>query len=111
MLFLHNVRVNVENPINNKTFTNGFGVLAHSYFITRNYIKNIISKYGKLPEPTGRHWDSDMNFNIVDKNNCLYSEKIFYTNKICMHQYLNNDSDNNFNVEDNFNLNFDFDCL
>lgn len=86
LLFLHNIRVNVDNKINNKTFTNGYGLTTHSYFITRHYIQAIIKKHGKLPEPTGRHFDFELNQNIVSKDNWIYSENIFFTNKVCMKQ-------------------------
>ena len=106
LLFLHNLRVDVDNEINNETFTNGFGLTTHSYFITRHYIKSIIKKYGKLPEPTGRHFDFELNQNIIDKDNWIYTEKIFFTNKECMKQLvINNKSDNtndiyNFLIKD-----------
>ena len=86
ILCLHDLRVNVENKINNNLFTNGYGAGAHSYFITRHYIQSIIKKYGKLPEPNGKHIDNEMNQNKFSKDNWLYTEKIFFTNKECMKQ-------------------------
>lgn len=86
ILFLHDLRVDVENKINNNLFTNGYGLGTHSYFITRHYIQSIIKKYGKLPEPNGKHIDNEMNQNKFSQDNWLYTEKIFFTNKECMKQ-------------------------
>lgn len=95
LLFLHNLRVDVDNKINNETFTKGYGLTAHSYFITRHYIQSIINKYGKLPKPNGRHIDVELNQNKFSKDNWLYTEKLFFTNKECMGQLvINNKSDN-----------------
>jgi len=99
VLFLHNLRIKIDNPINNDFFTNGFGLTTHSYFITRHYIKSIIKKYGKLPQPNGRHFDFELNQNIFDKDNLIYSEKLFFTNKKCMSQLIsNNPSDNKTDI-------------
>jgi len=102
LLFLHNLRVDVDNEINNETFTNGYGLTTHSYFITRHYIQSIIKKYGKLPEPNGRHFDFELNQNIISKDNWIYTEKIFFTNKECMKQLEDNNckSDNYLNIID-----------
>lgn len=94
ILFLHNLKVNVDNNINNKTFNNGYGITACAYFINRHYIQSIITKYGKLPEPNGKHVDVELTMNNLDKDNWIYSEKIFFTNKPCIKQLENSKSDN-----------------
>lgn len=99
VLFLHNIRVNVDHEINNVTFTRGYGITSHSYFITRHYIQSIISKHGSLPDPPGRHFDFEMNQNIVDKDNWIYTENIFFTNKECIKQ-ISDKSDNYLNIID-----------
>jgi hypothetical protein len=102
LLFLHNLRVDVDNEINTKIFTNGFGATTHSYFITRHYIQSIIKKYGKLPEPNGIHFDFELNQNKFSKDNWIYSEKMFFTNKECIKQLDQNKckSDNYLNIID-----------
>lgn len=91
MLFLHNIRVDVDNKINTHHFTNGYGIQTHSYFITRKYIKRIIRKNnGVLPIPNGYAFDNEINLN---KKSILYSKKIFYTNKKCFTQLINTSSD------------------
>jgi len=92
ILNLHAARVSVKNKINNKLFTNGYGWLMHSYIITRHYIQSILSKHGSLPEAT-KHIDFQVNFN---KDNCLYSNKVFYTNKDCFKQFVSKSDNYNY---------------
>jgi GR25 family glycosyltransferase involved in LPS biosynthesis len=99
ILFLHNTCIDIENKINNNLFTNGYGLMAHAYFITRNYIQSIISKYGKLPEPNGWHIDFEINMNIVCKDNMIYTKKIFYTKEKYVKQIVD-ESNNYINIID-----------
>jgi hypothetical protein len=99
ILFLHDICVKVENQANNNRFTNGYGVCTQAYLITRHYIQYIINKHGKLPEPNGRHLDFEIMLNSVDKDNMLYSTKLFYTNEECVTQLLDK-SDNYINKFD-----------
>ena len=96
ILFLHDICVKVENKANNHRFTNGYGVNNTSYLLTRHYIQSIITKYGKLPEPNGRHLDNEI---ALNKYNILYSKKLFYTNEECFTQ-LTDKSDNYINKFD-----------
>jgi len=99
ILFLHDSCIKAENKANNHRFTNGYGFNAHAYLITRRYIQSIITKYGKLPEPNGRHLDNEIALNSVDKYNMLYSTKLFYTNEECFTQFIDK-SDNYINKFD-----------
>ena len=103
ILNLHNIQIDLDNNANNRLFTNGYGITMHSYFINRHYIESIIQKNGNLPTATGRHIDFEINVNKFDKNNMLYSEKIFFTKKTCMLQIVdaNSKSDNYLNLFDN----------
>jgi len=103
LLCLHNLRVNVDNKINNETFVNGYGFTNHSYFITRHYIESIIKKYGKLPEPNGKQIDYELNINKFSTDNWIYTENIFFTNKLCIKQLEESvsKSDNYLNIVDN----------
>jgi GR25 family glycosyltransferase involved in LPS biosynthesis len=96
LLFLHNFRVNINNKINTDIFTNGYGVAAHAYIVTRHYISSIIKKNYKLPDPCGMQIDFQFNIN---KNNLLYSEKIFFTNNTCFLQLVD-ESDNKWTTID-----------
>ena len=93
MLFLHNLKLHVDNKLNNKYFTNGYGLCMHSYFITRNYIQSLITKYNKIPKPNGYHIDFNIN---IDYNNSIHSNKLFFTNIECVKQIVDN-SDNYLN--------------
>jgi GR25 family glycosyltransferase involved in LPS biosynthesis len=96
-LFLHNLCVPVQHPLNNNDFTNGYACLAHAYFIMRPYIQNLFNKnQNRLPAANGNHLDFLINW---DKNNLLYTEKIFYTKQSCFTQLLDK-SDNYFNKLD-----------
>ena len=112
ILVLHDLRIPTDNKINNELFTNGYGVTTSSLFITRHYIESIITKYGKLPEANGRHIDIELNMNILDKDNWIYTEKIFYTNKKCISQLIDkcdnfsNKLDELFRVDINKNLKY-----
>jgi GR25 family glycosyltransferase involved in LPS biosynthesis len=99
ILYLHDICVKVENKANNLLFTNGYGYNTHAYLITRRYIQSIITKHGKLPEPNGRHLDYEIMLNNVDKDNMLYSTKLFYTNDECFRQLIDK-SDNYLNKFD-----------
>lgn len=99
ILFLHDTCIDVENKINTKLFTNGYGIMAHAYFITRNYIQSILTRYGSLPEPNGRHFDVEINIGKCFSDNRLYSENIFYTRRECFKQLVDN-SDNYLNPLD-----------
>ena len=99
ILFLHNICVNVENTINDLNFNCGYGLGAHAYFVTREYIKSIIDKYEKLPEPNGRHIDFEIGFNIIDNDNKIYSNKCFFVKEECFKQ-LTDKSDNYVNFID-----------
>ena len=99
ILNLHDLRINVKNILNDENFTNGYGLATHAYFITRSYIQNIISRYGKLPESDGQHIDIVLNFKILHP---LYTTKIFYTNIECIKQNPICESDNCKNKLDDF---------
>jgi GR25 family glycosyltransferase involved in LPS biosynthesis len=101
ILVLHNSRISTDNKLNNELFTNGYGWGAQACFITRHYIESIITKYGKLPEANGRHIDIELNMNIVDKDNWVYTEKMFYTNKKYVSQLIDK-GDNCKNMTDDF---------
>ena len=99
ILILHSIYINVNNEVNNNLFTNGYGLGLYAYFITRQYIQSIINRYGSLPEPNGRHIDYDININITDKDNRLYSNNIFYTNDTYFNHLIDK-SDNYINIID-----------
>jgi GR25 family glycosyltransferase involved in LPS biosynthesis len=99
IVFLHNYCVDVENTINNDQFICGYGSCAHAYFVTRHYITSIIDKHGKLPEPNGRPIDFDINNNIIDTDNTINSNKLFYTKDDCFKQLVDK-SDNYMSVID-----------
>jgi GR25 family glycosyltransferase involved in LPS biosynthesis len=99
ILYLHDICMKVKNKVNNYQFTNGYGFNNHAYLITRHYIQSIIDKYGKLPEPNGRHLDYEITINSVDKDNMMYSKKLFYTNEKCFTQLIDK-SDNYINKFD-----------
>jgi len=99
IIYLHDICVKVENKANNNRFTNGYGCNTHAYLLTRHYIQSIITKYEKLPEPNGRHLDNEIMLNNVDKDNTLYSTKLFYTNEECFIQLIDK-SDNCINKFD-----------
>jgi hypothetical protein len=99
ILFLHDTCVTSDNPTNNKLFTNGYGFGAHAYLVTRSYIHSIITRYDSLPQPSGRHIDFEIMLNIIDKENALYSEKLFFTRKKCFSQLIDK-SDNYINKLD-----------
>ena len=98
-LFLHNIYLDVDNNINDLNFNYGYGLGAHAYFVTRHYIKSIIDKYEKLPEPNGRHIDFEIGFNIIDNDNKIYSNKCFFVKEECFKQ-LTDKSDNYVNFID-----------
>ncbi len=77
----HNLCVPLEGEQNNKLFTHGYGLGTHAYLITRRYIESIIERFGSLPMANGRHIDYEISINNIDKDNRLYSEKIFYTHQ------------------------------
>jgi GR25 family glycosyltransferase involved in LPS biosynthesis len=99
ILFLHDSAIPMENTINNTTFTNGYGLTTTTLFVTRHYIEAIISKYGTLPEPTGLHFDFELSINMFDKDNRIFSEKCFFTKKVCIKQLVDQ-TDNNLGVLD-----------
>lgn len=101
ILFLHNICISVDNKANNYQFTNGYGCNCHAMIVSRRYIESIITKYGNLPEPNGRHFDNEITLNQFDKDNVLYSKKLFYTKKECFTQ-LSEKSDNYLNRFDEF---------
>jgi GR25 family glycosyltransferase involved in LPS biosynthesis len=90
ILNLHNFGAPIDNEINNKRFTNGFGFGTHVYFINRLYIDKI---YNDMPEPSRDHIDFSINY---DLNSVLYSKKIFFTKNTCFLQIEDN-TDNNWN--------------
>lgn len=115
ILYLHPYCVNLEHKKNNDQFTHGYGLGTHVYLITRRYIESIIEKYGGLPLPNGRHVDYENNINLLDKNNRLYSHRLFFTKKVCFTQRLDK-SDNYINHFDklfrvDINKTLDFPCL
>ena len=99
ILFLHNICISVDNKANNHQFTNGYGFNNTAYLITRRYINYIISKYGQIPEPKGRNLDFETMINNIDKDNHLYSNKLFYTKEECFIQLIDK-SDNYINRVD-----------
>jgi hypothetical protein len=114
ILYLHPYCVNLEHEKNNDLFTHGYGLGTHVYVITRRYIESIIEKYGSLPLPNGRHLDYEKNINVLDKENRLYSSKMFYTKKVCFTQRIDksdnyiNTLDKLFRVDINKTLDFPF---
>jgi GR25 family glycosyltransferase involved in LPS biosynthesis len=101
MLHLHNLCLPVPDKLNNPTFTKGYGLGNHAYFITRGYIQSILNKYGKFPEVNGRHIDYEIAVNIKNKDNMLYTEKIFYTIQEGFKQQIGV-SDNNTSIYDKY---------
>ena len=92
ILFLHNKCILSDSEINNDLFTNGWGILAHAYFVSRPYIASIIKKHKEIP----KELDQVMHFDVLmshDKNFCLYSEKLYYTKVPCITQVVS-ESDN-----------------
>jgi hypothetical protein len=88
----------VEHELNNEIFTNGYGLACHAYIISRRYIESIINKYGSLPNPNGRHIDYEQHLNIIDKDNRLYTEKLFFFNHEAFKQQIGK-SDNGKNTK------------
>ena len=101
ILLLHNYCIPVDNKCNDENFINGFGLSTHSMIITRRYIKQIFKKIGYFPTPTGRHIDFEMNHNIIDNDNHIYSDKIYYTKDECFKQIVDK-SDNYLNFVDEY---------
>ena len=95
ILFLHNIFIKFNNKINNNLFSNGIGSCNHAYFINRNYIQNIIAKYGILPEPNGL----TITLTRINPSSELFTTKLFYTNNKFV---IDNESrsDNYINVID-----------
>jgi GR25 family glycosyltransferase involved in LPS biosynthesis len=76
-LFLHNYFVELPSNLNNDNFIRGLGFNTHSYFISKNYINNLINKYNfNWLNPDGLDIDLSINFN---NSNILNSEKCFYS--------------------------------
>ena len=98
LLFLHDTCIPIESTLNTNFFTKGIGLLAHAYFITRNYIQTVC--HTGIPAPNGRHIDFEINLNAFDKDNHLYTEKIFYTKNKCFTQLVESVSDNYINFID-----------
>ena len=101
VLLLHNNYIfNYDgNKHNNAQFENGFGLTTTAMFVTRHYIQSILDKYGKFPEPTGRHYDYEMSFNTIDTDVMIYTDKIFYSKKECTTQLIG-ESDAASNIVD-----------
>ena len=107
VLFLHNyfIKANEKSndtnnhDINNKNFTNGYGLLAHAYIITRKYIRSVLKKNNNiLPLPEEKiQVDIDINFN---DDSMIYTEKIYYCNKQVFIQNNHISSDNTMNFYD-----------
>jgi hypothetical protein len=103
-LFLHNIFVNsninkneVSKDINNENFCKGLGSLAHAYFISKNYIKNLINKYEyNWMNPDGLDIDITINCN---RKHMIYSDKCYYTKNIMFTQ-LFQESNNCYNLLD-----------
>lgn len=106
ILFLHHFCVNVNHPKNNRLFTNGYGMTTHAYFITRRYIQSVITKYGKLPEPTGFHFDFELTVHKFGKPNWLYTENAFFATLPCIKQSCS-PSDNTPDINNIFDNMFD----
>jgi len=96
ILFLHNFNVFVKNNINDDNFVNGYGPSAGAYIISRHYIKSIINKNGKLPDPSGVHIDFIISHY---RDDILYSERLFFTKNYCFKQLVDK-SDNYLNILD-----------
>ena len=92
ILFLHNKCVVCKSNINNDLFTNGWGILAHAYFVSRHYIESIIDTHKEIPKELNQvmHFDVLMSH---DKNFSLYSDKLYYTKIPCVTQVVS-ESDN-----------------
>ena len=79
ILFLHNLCVPVQHPLNDGTITSGYGVTTHAYFVSRRYIGRVRSESGRLPDATGAHIDFAIN---MDRRRTigglLYTERAFY---------------------------------
>ena len=97
LLFLHDkfikaTQTSTKRHVNNKYFTNGYGICTHAYIITRKFIKSILKKNNNmLPEPDEFHFDFDININ---KNSKLYTEKNYFCNEHCFTQI--DDQSNNY---------------
>jgi hypothetical protein len=92
-LFLHNLFIknnekkNNAKSINNEYFTKGFGLLAHAYFISRNYIDILVKQCNyEWMLPDGYDIDFTINCN---RKHCLYSNKCFFANQQMFTQILN----------------------
>ena len=99
VLFFHNHCFVEKHPLNNSLFINGLGLTTAAGFVSRRYIQSILDKYGKFPEPTGRHFDYEMNENVFDTDVMIYTENIFYTRNPCITQLID-ESDNASNIID-----------
>lgn len=99
ILHLQHLCIPVSDKLNNQTFTKGYGLGTHAYFVTRKYIQSILNKHGKFPEANGRHIDYEMSINIKSRDNMIYTEKIFYTVKEGFKQQIGV-SDNKLNSVD-----------
>ena len=107
VLLLHNHFHYFDNKSNDLRFANGVGLTTAAGFVSRRYIQSILDKYGKFPEPTGRHFDYEINMNIFDNDVMIYTDNIFYTREPCIMQ-LEDESDNYFNIFDRlFRTNID----
>lgn len=100
LLFLHNLFTESKNSKkNDNDFKQGFGFYTHSYFISKNYIKELIIKHDyKWLIADGLDIDVSINFN---KEHMLYTDNIFYSIKNAFIQN-NSESDNIGNALDKF---------
>ena len=98
-LLAYSEKESVFRQSHDLNFNCGYGLGTHAYFVTREYIKSIIYKYEKLPEPNGRHIDFEICFNIIDNDNKIYSNKCFFVKEECFKQLVDK-SDNYLNIID-----------
>jgi GR25 family glycosyltransferase involved in LPS biosynthesis len=95
LLFMHNLFCSTYSALNNKDFSNGMGFHAHVYFISRNYIENLVNKYDyNWMNPDGLDLDITLNIN---RKHMIYSDKIYYMQTDGFIQ-SDSDSDNVSNI-------------
>ena len=92
ILHLHNIFIPTSSYKSLDTFQKGYGLLAHAYFITRDFIASVTT----LPDAIGDQIDYTLSFNPKSP---IYSEHQYYTHTLYITQYANK-SDNYLNTFD-----------
>lgn len=88
ILHLHNICIPFKKS--DEQFQQGYGVTTHAYFVTRSYIERIFQS--GIPQADGTHIDINFSFK---KQSPLYSQNIYYSNKLFFSQYVS--SSDNYN--------------